>query len=419
MNRRDDDASKSAFPQDGGHRPPLQYGPMSRRVPIGVWLLGLVSLLMDVSSEIINALLPLYLVGSLGASVALVGLLEAFGNAVATVTRLVSGVWSDRTASRKRLALLGYGLAALSKPLVPLTGSVVGIAASKALDRIGKGIRTAPRDALVVDLTAPGNRGEAFGLRKAMDTVGGFVGPLLAMALMVAFANDVIAVFWVAALPALAAIGVLAFGVREPASTTAMKSTVVTWRDAGALTPRVWAAVGVTAGLSLARFGEAFLLLRATEVGLPARAVPLVLVVLHAFYGLTSYPAGRLSDRIGRGPLLSVGLVVLMGAHLTIGMAPSVAVFWLGIVFWGVHMGLTQSVLSSVVADVAPLHLRGSAFGVQAIASGAALAVGNVLAGWLWTSNGSRATFVTAAAIAAVGFALVISRSKAIRRDDT
>lgn len=377
-----------------------------RSVPSGVWLLGIVSLLMDVSSEVIASLLPLYLTQSLMVSVAAVGVLEGLAVATAAVTKIVSGALSDRWRNRKWLAVLGYGLSAASRPLFPIADSIVGITAAKLLDRVGKGVRGAPRDALVADMSPVDARGASFGIRKALDTVGGFLGPLLAITLMGVFGGQASRVFWIAAIPALAAVAVLAIGVHEPERQTMRAAVPIPgWREMVRLTPAMWIAIGLMSLLTLARFSEAFLLLRAAESGIPAQWVPLCLVGLHAAYGLASYPAGAWSDRVGRRTVLIAGGLVLVCAHLTLAVHAAPLYLWIGIGLWGLHLGLTQGVLSSLLTDVTPTHLRGSAFGIASLASGVVMFAGNSASGVIWQWHGAQALFLTAAAVSCLATA--------------
>lgn len=377
-----------------------------RSVPSGVWLLGIVSLLMDVSSEVIASLLPLYLTQSLMVSVAAVGVLEGLAVATAAVTKIVSGALSDRWRNRKWLAVLGYGLSAASRPLFPIADSIVGITAAKLLDRVGKGVRGAPRDALVADMSPVDARGASFGIRKALDTVGGFLGPLLAITLMGVFGGQVSRVFWIAAIPALAAVAVLAIGVHEPERQTMRAAVPIPgWREMVRLTPAMWIAIGLMSLLTLARFSEAFLLLRAAESGIPAQWVPLCLVGLHAAYGLATYPAGAWSDRVGRRTVLIAGALVLVCAHLTLAVHAAPLYLWIGIGLWGLHLGLTQGVLSSLLTDVTPTHLRGSAFGIASLASGVVMFAGNSASGVIWQWHGAQALFLTAAAVSCLATA--------------
>ena len=379
---------------------------MRAKLPRGIWMLGFVSLLMDVSSEMIHAILPLFVVGTLGASAALLGLLEGLAEATAQVSKLFSGVLSDRWGSRKGLALLGYGMAAAVKPLFPLASSLTAVFAARFADRVGKGIRGAPRDALVADIAPPELRGAAFGLRQSLDTVGAFAGPLIAIGLMSLLLFDLRAVMWVACIPALAAVAVLAFGVEEPAHhREGERKPGFDLRTAASLGRPFWAVAGLGAAMMLARFSEAFLVLKASASGLSTAWVPLVMVVMSLVYSLSSYPAGVLSDRVGRRGLLALGLCVLVVADLVLAFGTSIPAMLAGVALWGLHMGLTQGIVSTMVADTAPKPLRGTAFGMFNLASGLALLVGSVVAGLLWDGYGPPGTFLAGAAVAALTLA--------------
>jgi len=376
---------------------------LPKNLPRGIWMLGFVSLFMDVSSEMIHAILPLFVVGTLGASAALLGLLEGIAEATAQVSKLFSGVLSDRWGSRKGLALLGYGLAAAVKPLFPLASSVDSVFAARFIDRVGKGIRGAPRDALVADIAPPQLRGAAFGLRQALDTAGAFAGPLIAMLLMSLLVFDFRAVMWVACIPALIAVALLAFGVDEaPHRAPGEKKPGFDLRTASSLGAAFWQVTAVGAAMMLARFSEAFLVLKASATGLSNAWVPLVMVVMSLVYSLSSYPAGALSDRVGRVSLLVAGLVVLIAADLVLAFGGSITAMMIGVALWGLHMGLTQGGLSTMVADTAPKALRGTAFGLFNLASGLALLVGSVIAGLLWDASGPSATFLAGGVFAVV-----------------
>lgn len=376
---------------------------LPRNLPRGIWMLGFVSLFMDVSSEMIHAILPLFVVGTLGASAALLGLLEGIAEATAQVSKLFSGVLSDRWGSRKALALLGYGLAAVVKPLFPLASSVESVFVARFADRVGKGIRGAPRDALVADIAPPQLRGAAFGLRQSLDTVGAFAGPLIAILLMSVLLFDLRAVMWVACVPALIAVALLALGVEEPPHRgQGERKPGFDLRTASSLGVPFWRVTAVGSAMMLARFSEAFLVLKASAAGLSNAWVPLVMVVMSLVYSLASYPAGALSDRVGRVGLLIAGLVVLVVADLVLAFGGTVFSMMIGVALWGLHMGLTQGGLSTLVADTAPTPLRGTAFGMFNLASGLALLVGSVIAGLLWDAHGPTATF-----LAGAGFAVV------------
>ena len=372
-------------------------------MPAGVWVLGFVSMLMDISSEMIHSLLPLFLVGTLGVSVLAVGIIEGLAESTAMISKVFSGALSDYLGKRKGLAVLGYAMGALSKPVFALADSVGVVVAARFVDRVGKGIRGAPRDALLADITPPSIRGAAFGLRQSLDTVGAFTGPLLATGLMLAWANDFRAVFWVAVIPGVLAVLLLLFGVREP----------VCDRPRGAVNPirraslmrlgrRYWWVVGVGAVFTLARFSEAFLVLRAAQLQVQVAWVPLVMVAMNLVYAATAYPFGKLSDTVSHGKLLAAGLVVLIASDLVLATASGWAGLGVGVALWGVHMGMTQGLLAAMVADTAPDDLRGTAYGFFNLLSGLALLVSSVIAGVLWDTMGSAFTFYAGAAFAAL-----------------
>lgn len=380
-----------------------------RQLPAGIWVLGFVSLLMDVSSEMIHSLLPLFMVGVLGSSVFMVGLVEGLAESVALITKVFSGVLSDYLGRRKWLAVAGYGLGALSKPLFALAPSMGLVLTARLLDRVGKGIRGAPRDALVADLAPPGIRGAAFGLRQSLDTVGAFTGPLLAVALMLLWANDFRAVFWVAVVPATLAVLLLIVGVKEPSRPAgAQRVNPIRRENLRRLGPAYWWVVGVGAVFTLARFSEAFLVLNAERSGVALALVPLVMVAMNAVYALSAYPFGWLSDRMSHRLLLTWGLVVLIAANLVLGSSHHWAVVLLGVALWGIHMGMTQGLLATMVADVAPPDLRGTAFGFFNLVSGVAMLLASVVAGLVWDRWGPSFTFWTSAVfclVALVGIA--------------
>ncbi len=380
-------------------------------IPRGVWILGFVSLLMDVSSEMIHSLLPLYLTVGLGASALVVGIIEGIAEAAALVVKVFSGTLSDALGKRKWIAATGYGMAAFSKPLFALATGPMLVFVARFLDRIGKGIRGAPRDALIADLTPPSIRGAAFGLRQSLDTVGAVAGPLLAMALMLAWNDDFRAVFWVAVVPAFLSFALIAFAVRDPEVRKGAKANErpkLGWKLVRGLGPAFWTVTAVGAAMTLARFSEAFLILRAENVGVAIAYTPLVLVGMSAVYALSAYPAGRLADRMPPTTLLAAGIACLVAADIVLAFATGVAALAVGIVLWGLHMGLTQGLLAAMVANAAPADRRGTAFGVFNLASGVAMLAASVLAGALWQFVGPAATFWAGAGLAAA--ALVLTR---------
>ncbi len=369
-----------------------------RQIPRGIWVLGLVSLLMDISSEMIHSLLPLFMVTTLGMGVFTVGLIEGLAEATALIVKVFSGALSDYLGKRKGLALLGYALGALSKPLFALAPGAGMVLGARLLDRVGKGIRGAPRDALVADIAPPHLRGAAFGLRQSLDTVGAFLGPLLAVGLMLLWANDFRAVFWVAVVPGLLAVALLLFGVQEPERPAgAKRSNPIRRENLSRLNAPYWWVVGIGALFTLARFSEAFLVLRAQQAGIALALVPLVMVAMSLVYALSAYPFGKLSDRVSHTRLLAVGLVVLVAADLVLASSSHWSALLAGVLLWGVHMGMTQGLLATMVADTAPADLRGTAYGFFNLVSGIAMLLASGLAGWLWQYQGAASTFYAGA----------------------
>ena len=371
---------------------------------MGVWTLGCVSLLMDLSSEMIHALLPVYLVTVLGASALTVGVIEGVAEATAAVTKVFSGALSDWLGRRKLLAAMGYGLAAATKPGFPLATSVAWVFAARFADRIGKGIRGAPRDALVADLSPPELRGASFGLRQSLDTVGAFAGPLLAIGLMWLTADRFRDVFWVAVLPGALAFLLIVVAVHEPRSTDRPRALRAPLRrnELARLGQNYWLVVAVATIFTMARFSEAFLILRAQSAGLSVTLVPLVLVVMNIAYAVSAYPVGAISDRIERTTLLSIGLLLLLASDLVLSIAPGLTGVGIGVAIWGLHMGFTQGLLAALVADSVPADLRGTAFGLFNMVTGLALLGASVVAGVLWDVTGPEGTFLAGAAFAAV-----------------
>jgi MFS family permease len=373
-------------------------------IPRGIWALGFVSLLMDVSSELIHSLLPVFLVTALGASALSVGVIEGVAEATAALVKLVSGRLSDHMARRKPLALIGYGLATLAKPLFPFADSVALVFTARFVDRIGKGIRVAPRDALVGDLAPPGLRGACYGLRQSLDTVGAFLGPLLAIVLMILLADDIRAVFWIAIVPALLAVVVLTLAVEEPQTQSPRPSAERTLdlAPAHAVGSAFWWLIAAASVFMLARFSEAFLILRAQGEGLALAWVPVVLVVMNMAYAGSAYPAGALSDRVGRQHVLLTGIVVLIVADVVLARAGDPVTVLLGVALFGLHMGLTQGLVAALVADAVPAARRGTAFGIFNMVASFAVPAASVIAGALWDAYGSPATFLAGAGLASV-----------------
>jgi MFS family permease len=373
-------------------------------IPRTVWALGFVSLFMDLSSELVHALLPVFLVTTMGMSVTALGMLEGAAEATALIVRVFSGPLSDYLGRRKGLLLLGYGLAALTKPLFPLATTPALAVTARLLDRAGKGIRGAPRDALVADVAPPEIRGACFGLRQSMDTIGAFLGPALAIVLMFWFAGHIRTVLWFAVVPAFVAVGLIVFGIDESGQAPAHRAfrSPLHWRALREFPPGYWLIVGVGAMFTLARFSEAFLVLRAQQTGLNLAWIPGVMIVMSLAYSLSAYPAGKLSDRLDRRLLLALGMALLIAADLLLAMGHRVIWVFVGAAVWGLHMGFTQGILAAMVAEAAPSTLRGTAFGVFNVACGLGVLLASAFAGWLWDRYGASTTFLTGAALVVV-----------------
>ena len=386
-----------------------------KQIPNGVWVLGFVSMLMDISSEMVHSLLPMFMVTVLGTSAFTVGIIEGLAESTALIVKVFSGALSDYLGRRKGLAVFGYALGALTKPLFAVASGIGMVVTARLLDRVGKGIRGAPRDALVADLTPSHVRGAAFGLRQSLDTVGAFSGPLIAVGLMLLWSNDFRSIFWVAVVPGLLAVALLLFGVREPERQPGTARTNPIRREnLKRLGRPYWWVVGIGAVFTLARFSEAFLVLKAQQSGMAMALVPLVMVAMNLVYAASAYPFGKLSDRMNHSTLLAFGLVVLIAADLVLAGANQWSTLLAGVALWGIHMGMTQGLLATMVADTAPADLRGTAYGFFNLVSGVAMLFASGVAGWLWDVYGAATTFLGGAAFAGVALlALVIRRSRA------
>ena len=373
-------------------------------LPKDIWALGFGSMFMDMSSELIHSLLPVFMATVLGASMVTIGVIEGIAEATAAVMKVVSGVLSDFLRKRKFLVVLGYALAAVTKPVFPLATTIWWVFAARFVDRVGKGIRGAPRDALVADITPPQLRGAAYGLRQALDTVGAFIGPLLALLFMFWFANDIQAVLWIAVVPAAAAVILLIVAVREPETSkhSPGRKSQLSLKAVKQLSRHFWFVIVLGAVFTLARFSEAFLILRAEDVGLSLGFVPAIMIVMNVVYAVFAYPAGVMADRLSARTLLLFGLGVLIIADIALAMATAAWLAFFGAALWGLHMALTQGLFSKLIADTAPAELRGSAFGIFNLVSGGALLLASIIAGALWSTLGASATF-----IAGAGFAML------------
>ncbi len=387
--------------------------PIKTRMPRAIWMLGFVSLLMDISSEMIHSLLPLFMVGTLGASALVVGVIEGLAEATALVVKVFSGAFSDYLGKRKGLAVFGYALGALTKPVFALASSTGLVFAARMADRVGKGIRGAPRDALVADIAPPELRGAAFGLRQSLDTVGAFVGPLLAVGLMLLWDNDFRAVFWVAVIPGLLAVAVLVFGVHEPDRPAhEIRRNPISRANLVRLGSPYWWVVAIGGLFTLARFSEAFLVLRAQQGGMALALIPLVMVAMNLVYSLSAYPFGQLSDRLSHTKLLVAGLIVLIAADLVLASSAHWSSVLAGVALWGIHLGMTQGLLATMVADTAPADLRGTAFGFFNLFSGVAMLLASVCAGLLWDVYGAAVTFYAGATFCSLTLALLAWRKR-------
>jgi MFS family permease len=386
-----------------------------RDVPTTVWTLGFVSLLMDVSSELIHSLLPVFLTSVVGASAVDVGLIEGIAEATAAIAKVFSGAFSDRIGKRKLLVGIGYGLSAVTKPIFPLASTAWEVLGARFIDRIGKGIRDAPRDALIADITPSAVRGAGYGIRQALDTVGAFVGPLSAVALMALYADNFRAVFWWALLPAALAVLLIVIGVREPDGThaSAQRGWPVRKEELKRMPAAFWMVIAIGVVFALARFSEAFLLLKAQAEGLALALIPLALVWMNVVYAVTATPAGILSDKIGRQNVLLCGLGALLAADLALAFIPGLGGVVIGVGLWGLSLGFSQGLLSALVADTAPEDLRGTAFGLFNLVTGGALLAASVVAGWLWSDFGPTATFTAGAVFSALAILIVAFGIKA------
>jgi MFS family permease len=371
-----------------------------------VWVLGFVSLLMDISSELIHSLLPVFMVSALGASVLMVGVVEGIAKSTALIVKVFSGALSDYLGKRKALAVAGYGLGAISKPVFALALTINWVLAARFMDRIGKGIRDAPRDALVADITPPEIRGAAYGLRQSLDTIGAFIGPLAAIGLMDIYSGNIRSVFWWSVVPAVLCVVLLARGVEEPGDTVAPGRTPpampLQMSQMKALGRRYWMSILLIVLFSLARYSEGFLILKAISSGLRPTLAPMVLIAMNIVYALTSAPVGVLSDRIGRSRLMLAGVGMLVIADLILATAHTTPAVFAGVAAFGLHLGLTQGLFSTLIAVTAPQDLRGTAFGVMNLALACALLTANVVAGALWETAGPTTTFLASAAFAAL-----------------
>ena len=377
------------------------------KLPRNVWILGFVSLLMDLSSEIYHALLPAFITVTLGLPALALGAIDGIAEAAANFAKLASGRLSDRSRKRKPWVLLGYGLAALSKPLFPVAQGAPELMGARLADRVGKGIRGAPRDAIIADETPPDIRGRAFGLRQALDTVGALIAPLAAVGLMILFVEDIRAVFWIAVIPAALSFLLALIAVKEPAANLAVATFQPLFHGFRDLERPVRRLLAVVFLFSLARFSEWFLILRALDVGVSPVLSPLALVAFNVGFLALAYPAGALSDRMSPRSILMAGMGVLVVANFLLAQDIGLLGLTVGILLWGAHMALTQGIFARMVADVAPDHLRATSFGAFYFVSGIGTLLASLAAGFIWDRDGAATTFIAGAGAAAVALAML------------
>ncbi len=368
--------------------------PQAAPLPATVWILGIASLLNDVSTEIIHSVLPLYMVTALGASFIAVGLLEGTAEALASVLKVGAGGLSDLLGKRKALVVSGYALSTLVKGCYALAGDMTMVMIARLGDRVGKGIRVGPRDALVADSTSPEQRGAAYGLRQSLDTVGAVIGPGLSFVLLSLWHMDYKNIFAIAIVPGIIAVLLLLIGVREPEKRESKSDDKKLHKDLlKRLSPAYWSLVVVSFLFNLGNSSDAFILLKGKEAGLALGMVPLMLVVMNVFYAACAYPAGKLSDKLGRVAMLRVGLLFYALVYLGFAFCNTQWQVWTLMALYGVQLGLTQGTLLALVSDVTDADTRGTAFGMISLVTGLALLPASLIAGFLWQNVGSWATF--------------------------
>lgn len=377
------------------------------RIPRTVWVLGFVSLLMDISSEMIHALLPLFMAGTLGASAIWIGLVEGIGEGTALIAKVFSGVVADRFGHKKRLVFAGYFLGVISKPVFALAGSMPVVLAARFFDRIGKGLRGAPRDAIVADVTDESIRGAAYGLRQSLDAAGAFVGPLLATLLLLLWTEDLRSIFWIALIPGAACLALILFGVEDNVTPT-VNTKRIAWKDLkSVMTPAFVQLVILGTLFSLARFSNAFIVLRAADIGIEHAWIPMAVVLMNITFSLSSYPFGKLADKLNPMKLLALGIVLLALANLLFAYAENYRILAAGIVLFGMHLGATQGIFSTIISEIAPSEVRATAFGIFNFFSGLALLASGLVAGSLWEYMGAQYCFGGGVVFALITLSLI------------
>lgn len=389
----------------------------ARRPSLGrtVIALGAVSFLTDVSSEMIYPLLPVFLTVTLGASASMLGLIEGAAETTASLLKLASGWWSDRVKRRKPLIVFGYALASLVRPLVAVAQSASQVLVIRVTDRIGKGIRTSPRDALIADAVDPSIRGRAFGFHRAADHAGAFLGPIVAFALMHWWAVETRTVFWLALIPgALAVVTVVVF-VKEPAGRARLAEYETVARSATAenqLPRSFWAYLGVLLLFTIGNSTDAFLLLRANQLGVPVTLVPILWATLHGVKSAASTPGGALSDRVGRVPTLVAGWTIFALVYVGFAFASAAWHAWALFIVYGLFYALTEGAERALVADIVPPGKRGTAFGWFNLSLGLGLLPASVLFGVVWDRAGAPAAFLMGGALAGMASILLVALSR-------
>ena len=379
-------------------------------IPRNVWALGIVSLLMDLSSEMILSILPIFLVTGLGISVLSLGLIEGLAEGVASVIKAFSGALSDYLKKRKILIVIGYGISTLTKPFFALASTATWIFTARFVDRLGKGIRGAPRDSLIADSTSTKIRGTAYSLRQSLDTLGALLGPIIAIIILYLTTNNFRFVLWFAVIPAVLCIVVLIFGVKETTlkKNISSKKSYFLFKNFSKITPVIWLFFLIVFILNLGHFSEAFLLLRSQEIGLKVSFIPIVFVVMNVAYAIVAVPFGHLADRGGFFILIVCGFLILVLADIILALTNSVGWMFVGIIFWGIHLGMTQGLLLAMISKLSPLELRGTSFGLFHAITGIALLIASLIAGYLWQYYNSGLIFFVSAIITSVGISFFI-----------
>jgi len=414
-------SAQAAQAQAPGPEGACVLGPMSgssshalSRLSPNIALLGLVSLLTATSSAMVYGLLPVFLVKVLGASIGIVGVMEGLAEASNSAMRLLSGITSDWIGRRKPVVAFGYLLSAANKLVFPMAESVSIVFVARLVDRFGKGVRDAPRDALISDLTPSHIRGSGFGLRTALYTMGFVLGPLAAIGLMVASGDNFRLVFAIAVAPAFAAVGILLFAIGEdPAQSSREARFRIRLSHLSRLPAAFWWSISVASLLSLARYSPAFLVLKASDVGIDPAFVPLILVFTHTVFSAAAYPFGALADRVDHRLQLALAVAVLLAADLVLAAGGTMVTAFLGASLWGLQMGVSEGLLSASVANAAPDDLRGTAFGIYQLAFGLAAFGASGTAGALWSIGGPPLAFGVSACVAAGVVPVLAFRPKA------